>query len=77
MATAFKIEKGLAPPTGARGPAPKYPWRELEVGDSFLVPLSVAPTKSIASQACNFGTRNGMKLSCRMVDGGTRIWRIA
>lgn len=40
---AYLIEKNIpVPADGRRGPEPKYPFRSMEVGDSFVVPAGEA-----------------------------------
>lgn len=68
----FEIEKGVAIPRG-RGRAGMYPFRKMEVGDSFFVPGATA--KHLSSCACQFSARHGWKFSVRTVDGGARVWR--
>lgn len=79
----FKIEKGVSIPPKGVGirKAEKYPFRDMEVGDSFFVPG--AKTLRIAS-ACAGATKflgNGHKFSVRKVEekgiAGVRCWRIA
>lgn len=67
----FEIEKGVAIPRG-RG---MYPFRNMEVGDSFFVPGATA--KNLSTCACQFSARHGhgWKFSVRTVDGGVRVWR--
>jgi hypothetical protein len=77
----FEIEKNIPLPP-ARGPLAKYPFGELAVGDSFFVPETqdVAGAKlsrRMASAAQVSSRRSGAKYSCRAVDGGVRVWRIA
>ena len=63
------IEKGVALPTRALNG--KYPFAEMEVGDSFFVPKKrTIQTKSAATQL-------GFKFKVRHVDGGCRVWRVA
>ena len=42
MATAFKVERGvpLPEPKGGPGAPAKYPFGDMEVGDSFFVPAA-------------------------------------
>jgi hypothetical protein len=48
-----------------------YPWNEMEVGDSFVAPISVRRFATLAGQ------RIGMKFSCRKInEDEVRIWRI-
>lgn len=69
------VEKGVAAPKITRGRrAGKYPWLEMDVGDSFLVK---GRTSSAMSAAATYaGKRYGMRLKCSTVPGGVRVWRI-
>lgn len=71
-----KIEKGIPLPSrgGANGNA-KYPWRTMEVGDSFLVPAKT-PRKFSAHMA-QAQRNTGHKFASRTVEGGCRVWRTA
>lgn len=70
--TDFKIEKGIPAPA-KRG---KYPFAEMEVGDSFLVP-GAATSAEISSAVSYRKNRYQEQYICRSVDGGLRVWRIA
>jgi hypothetical protein len=67
------IEKGIPVPTDAR--RAKWPWKDMDVGDSFLMPdakqKNVQPMTSIA------GSRLNRRFIARQVDGGVRVWRVA
>lgn len=86
MATAFKIEKGVPLPRGShKGAAPRYPWREMEVGDSFFAPLSSYQCRSgeptvekylLSMQRVAAGQREG-SFRVRAEGDGVRVWRIA
>lgn len=57
-------------------PRAKYPWRDMKVGDSFLVKhVRVRCVRSMASAAAK---RTGRKFSVRRDDdtGGVRVWRV-
>lgn len=54
-----------------------YPWRKLEVGDSFFVPEERTAPKHIEKRAYEAAKRTGRKFTCRRQDGGVRIWRVA
>lgn len=71
----FKIEKGIPVPSH-RGAPSKYPWEQMEVGDSFFVPAEDT-TKNFGSLARTSGKRMGAKFTSRKLDGGWRVWRIA
>lgn len=54
----------------------KYPFNEMEVGDSFFVPLvggeSIAKIRAAAS---GYGNYNKKQFTTLTVDGGCRVWR--
>ncbi len=65
----MEIEKNI--------PAPKrrkYPFAEMDVGDSILV-LGEEGRKA-ANAARVYGHLNGIKFATRQRDGGVRIWRV-
>jgi len=63
----------MPPPVRKKGPA-KYPWVEMKVGDSFLVPGGrLANLRASASRA---GSSGKVKFTVRAVDGGVRVWRV-
>ena len=67
----FKIEKGLpAPNTPANV---RYPFGQMEVGDSFYC----SEPKAVRGSAIAFGKRNAMRFASRREGGGVRIWRVA
>jgi hypothetical protein len=71
-----KIEKNIPIP-GIRGGAltRKYPFNEMEVGDSIFVEKRKG-LYNPGNAAGNYGKTHGMKFSVRKVEGGFRIWRI-
>lgn len=72
----IKIEKNIpAPNNGVRG-SPKYPFRKMEVGDSFLFPAG-ARLASSSRAAGDAGRMMGGKFACRTTPEGIRCWRIA
>lgn len=68
----FVIEKNVSAPMAGRK---KYPWGQMEVGDSIL--FTVAEGGLAANAAYTFGLRYGKKFTKHAVEGGIRIWRIA
>lgn len=64
----MKIEKNIPIPNGYT--MDYWPFRQMEVGDSFEVPAKLAGKAPAAMSY--FGKRNKMKFSKR----GNRIWRI-
>lgn len=72
----FKIEDGYAIPAERqpRVRRAKYPWNELEVGQSFFV--GGARLRSMSSTASHAGRRTGRKFIVRNAEGGVRVWRV-
>jgi hypothetical protein len=71
----IKIEKGIPLPGRniGRPHAYKYPFREMQIGDSF----AVASTKE-GYHAASYGKRiSGFTFACRTTANGARVWRIA
>lgn len=63
------IESGVPLPSSV-----KYPFDKLEVGDSFLVPIS--KRTSTSSAATKYGQRTNTKFVIRKVDDNNiRVWR--
>ncbi len=69
----FDVEKGIPVPRSASGWV-KYPFRQMEVGDSFFVAGATSKTLVNAAQGHRY---EGRKYTVRTVDGGARVWRIA
>ncbi len=65
----------LPPKKGGPGRGRKYPWNEMEVGDSFLLMAKNMPSASAG--ATTTGRRLGFKFTVRAENGAFRIWRIA
>ncbi len=72
----FVIEKNVPIPLKGNVRR-KYPFAQMEVGDSIFVAGDAAKTENISCSANAYGKRNGAKFSARCVEGGVRIWRIA
>lgn len=86
----FKIEKNVpVPPKRGGGREPCYPFADMDIGDSFSVPLVGAPT---SPSACNDSAtqrlscaasahfkRNNRKFTVRELrdEGVARCWRVA
>jgi hypothetical protein len=67
----FEIEHDVPPPACAS--VRRYPWREMAIGDSFVLP---APHSNPWAMAANAGRKYGMRFVTRTVKGGWRIWRV-
>ena len=70
----IKIEKDVPIPLRPRGKPSKYPWADMEPGDSFFVP-GVLPAK-ISGSVGAARNRHGFRLTMRAENGGTRVWRL-
>ena len=71
----IKIDKNVPTPNLARDPNTKYPFREMDVGDSFFAGDRTTAQMSVNTQhyrpkkfTCRTVTENGVK--------GVRVWRI-
>jgi hypothetical protein len=75
----FKIEKKVPTPPKPTNSRAKYPWREMDIGDSFFVPCKkedmVKFRKSLGACACAPKLKP-LKFTVRYVDGGVRVWRV-
>jgi hypothetical protein len=73
----IKIEKGVGMPVGTgRGRPKKYPFGEMEVGDSIFFPNEPKGSQSNPSMASkNFSAGKDIKFVSRAENGGVRIWR--
>lgn len=71
----FKIEKKIPLPT-RRTVISQYPWADMEVGDSFLVPDKKVKTVYVTVSKANKKYPPKHFIS-RAVKGGVRVWRDA
>jgi hypothetical protein len=69
------IDKGVPIPDGAgvRDYGCKYPWADMEVGDSFFTYGIKA--KSLQSMGYRYGRNRGMRFLAVAECDGVRIWR--
>ena len=75
LSPGVRIDRNIPfPPPSTRGRLPIYPWRILEVGESFLVDSSKV---SMHSQASLMGAKTGKRFSVRSTEAGLRVWRTA
>jgi hypothetical protein len=74
----IKVDKGKAIPKMKRGPVSKYPFKDLKVGDSFLI-LDKSRKNGIYSSLANFnkGRKIPIKITIRTEGEALRVWRIA
>jgi len=72
----FTIEKNI--PLPARARSEHYPLKDMEVGDSFLVPSNDKAKTAASVRSCSQRHRaSGANFSVRMVAEGVRVWRTA
>lgn len=73
----FEIEDGIPVAPRASGPRTgKYPFRTMEVNQSFLVPADVKAA-TIRSAIGAFNKKNkDRKFAVRTTESGTRVWRV-
>lgn len=83
----FEIEKDVevSPAIKLSGRTRKYPFNEMDVGDSFFIPSGTYAGESVdganrprvSSAAHNYGKDHGQKFTIRKQPcGGYRVWRI-
>ncbi len=54
----------------------KYPWPDMEVGDSVFIESSeLRERKAISGSAYGYARDSKKKFTIRAVDGGFRVWR--
>jgi len=77
---AVRIEKGIPIPNKkprgrCGGVKPKYPWHDMEVGDSFLMPSNTPA--SVAHSAVRKASQAERQFITHYVERGRyRVWRI-
>lgn len=76
----IKLETGIPIPSRAKSEAAKYPWKEMKVGNSFVVPrINGEPmqlTRDRANKAVTYAKKYGHKYCTRTIEAGIRVWRI-
>jgi len=70
-----KIEKSIPMQPQKRPQGTVYPWHDMKVNDSFLVPH--AKRNAVYVAATDFGRRHGKKFTVRTTDEGIRVWRVS
>lgn len=66
----IKIEKGIPIPE-VGGPCIKYPFRQMEIGDSFVVP------KGVRTSLSGNAIRQGIQIKTKSISSThVRVWRI-
>lgn len=71
----YEIENGIPAPEVTRGAGRKYPFKEMEVGDSFFVDEGSA--KKLQAMAYGYGKKLKAKFVARTYKTGARVWRVA
>jgi hypothetical protein len=72
----FEIQKDVPTPKHiGSGAKPKYPFPQMEVGDSFFAPGITARGLSNATQW--HANKTGKKFTCATEADGARCWRVA
>jgi hypothetical protein len=75
MATLSVIEISKTLPIPMRsGAGINYPWAEMAIGDSALIPMS---RNTVKISLWRFTKRHGWKFTTRAEPGGVRVWRTA
>jgi len=77
----IKIEKDVPFPERGLSRGRRYPFGDMEIGDSFEV-VGAQACARLVSAASSYGTRNGKRFSIKTVrENGTpvsaRVWRAA
>jgi len=69
----YKIDKNIPSPTEHH--STKYPWMDMEIGDSIFVEgeTGIGPA---ADSARHWGRNNKKRLCSRIEGTGVRIWRV-
>jgi hypothetical protein len=76
MIKKFKIEKNIPVPIKAKNIEAKYPFMEMEVGDSFFVPNM--RKESLSTTICKWRKRRKIKFQFLTAKerNGVRVWKI-
>lgn len=79
----YKVDKNVPLPEnrGRRWGTSVYPFRDMEVGDSFFVPASVEETVKVGKRIASAGTnralrKDGIYFTVRKVEGGASDWSV-
>ena len=71
----FQIEKGVPVQKKCVGKKPRFPFQQMEVGDSFAVPITARG--SVTGSAVYWERKTGCKFVCRTTrDATVRVWRV-
>lgn len=79
MSDVFQIERNIPLPDQTRGLRNKYPWKQMKIDESFLVPCGSWETPEVMNSltSCRAGAQRntGFKFALRKVKDGIRVWR--
>ena len=70
----MQIDKGIPIGENSAGRPSKYPWHEMDDGDSVFIEGETTAGSAVVS-ARRFGKIYGKRFAARAVEGGVRIWR--
>lgn len=79
----YKVEKGIPMPDRNIRFGEKFPFSQMKVGDSFLIPNGTPRFSKFRQEiyyfARKYNAKNGVRItiSARLTDAGLRVWRIA
>lgn len=75
----YPIEKGIPITDGRKGSKEKYPWSQMEIGDSFFVPSKSKNTlrsSRVHANKAGKGVFKSSELDDETQGPGVRVWRI-
>ena len=71
MIKKLKVRKGVPVPPHGDGSRYRYPWREMQIGDSFYV-----ADKSIQHMTGSAYRLRPLRFTMKTENGGVRVWRV-
>jgi len=72
-----KVDKNIPLPAEYPGGRPEmYPWRTMDIGDSFFVEGDVISPDRISRRIYQANRRTERKFTWRREEAGSRVWRI-
>jgi len=75
---AIEVEKGIpVPERKGRGNEPRYPFADMEVGDSFAMDCDYLLEKRLRGAAAQWSRRNGQRMTVRREGNQCRVWRVS
>lgn len=70
----FKIEKKV--PMPQRHERTDWPFADMNIGDSFLIPLNGESPQIVGNRASQAARAKGIHVSYRSLPDGVRVWRV-